>query len=210
MYSHTEYRIESNPVNLFYFSPIIHESMIPILNPGQYTAILANGFLIVTMVGIPTALLSLCIFFLLEQIPYRRTRLILPAVGAVLMVCVSLLFFSGIPQSPEEYQKTWVPMMLTSFLMNALVILAPFPFIRPYIRRYSPYLVIPATLVVTFFLLVAFGLMGGDAQIPPDTNWEMMTEKIRYIIAECVLATLVYGCIAVLGRIIPGESVNKE
>ena len=130
--------------------------MIPILNQGQYTAILANGLLIAVMVGIPTALLSLCIFFLLERIQPRWARLILPATGAVLMLSFSLLFFSGIPQSPEEYQKTWVPMMLTSFLLNALVILSPFPFIRPYIRRYSPYLVIPATLVLTFFLLVAW------------------------------------------------------
>lgn len=174
--------------------------MIPILNPGQYPGILANGFLIIVMMGIPTAFLSLCIFFPLERIPHRWARLILPAAGAVLIYCVSLFFFSGIPQSPEEYQETWVPMMLTSFLLNALVILAPFPFIRPYIRRHSPYLVIPATLVVTFFLLVAFGLMGGDTKIPPDNEVEIMTGKVTYAIAEFVFATLVYGCIAVLER----------
>ncbi len=183
--------------------------MILILHPDQYPAILGNGFLIITMVGIPTALLSLLIFFLVERIPHRWARLVLPAAGAVLILSFSLLFFSSVSQSPEEYQRTWVPMMLTSVLLNALVILAPFPFIRPFIRRYSPYLVIPITLVVTFFLLVAFGLMGGDAQVPPDTVVGMMTEKVYFVIAEFILATFVYGGIAVLERIIAGGTRSK-
>lgn len=184
--------------------------MILFLHPDQYPAILGNGLLIVTMIGIPTALLSLLIFFLLERIRNRWARIILPAAGAVLVLSGSLLFFSGIPQSPEEYQRTWVLMMLTSFLLNALVILAPFPVIRPYIRKYSPYLVIPITLVVTFFLLVGFGLMGGDAQVPPDTEFEMMTAKVIFVIAEFVLATLVYGCVTLLERIIDGKALTKE
>jgi hypothetical protein len=174
--------------------------MIPILNPLQYPAILAIGLFLTIMMGIPTILLSLLIFFVLERIPFRWARLFLPAAGAVLMLFVSLMYFSGIPQSPEEYQRTWFQMMMTSFLLNALVILAPFPFIRKYIpRAYSPYLVIPFTLVVTFFLLVAFGFMGGDAQIPPDTEYGMMKVKTYFVIAEFVFASLVYGCIAWLG-----------
>lgn len=184
--------------------------MIPILNPGQYPAILANGLLLTIMVGIPTIFLSLLIFYALERIPSRRARLILPAAGAVLLFFVSLIYFSGIPQSPEEYQATWVPMMLTSSLLNALVILAPFPFIREHIRKYSPYIVIPFTLVATFFLLVAFGVMGGDAQIPPDTETGMMLAQAYFVIAEFVIATLVYGCIALLVRILPDEKVIQE
>ena len=183
--------------------------MIPILQPEQYPAILANGLLIITMVGIPTVLISLLIFFLLERVQHRGVRLVLLAAGAVLILSISLFLFSGVPQSPEEYQRTWVPMMLTSFLLNALVILAPFPFLRHYIRRYSPYLVIPITLVVTFFLLVAFGLMGGDAQVPPDTEFGMMIGKVTFVIAEFVLATLVYGCIGLLGRIISVGTRSK-
>lgn len=184
--------------------------MVPILHPDQYPAILGNGLLIITMVGIPTALLSLLIFFLVERIPHRWARLVLPAAGAVLILSFSLLCFSGISQSPEEYQKTWVPMMLTSVLLNATVILAPFPFIRPYIRTYSPYIVIPITLVVTFFLLIAFGLMGGDAQVPPDTEFEMMATKVYFVVAEFVCATLVYGSIVLLERRFPGRLEKKE
>jgi len=52
--------------------------------------------------------------------------------------------------------------------------------------------------------------MGGDAQVPPDTEFEMMAEKVIFFIAEFVLATLVYGCVAVLERIIPGGTVDEE
>ena len=174
--------------------------MIPLLEPAQYPAILANGLLIVVIIGIPTALTSLAIFFVVERVPFRWSRLFLPAAGAVLMLTVALLYFSGIPQSPEEYQRTWVQMMMTSFLLNALVILAPFPFIRKYTSlAYSPYLVIPFTVFVTFFLLVAFGLIGGDAQRPPTTEYAQMMVRVYLVVAEVVVATLVYGCIAWLG-----------
>jgi hypothetical protein len=184
--------------------------MIPILEPVQYPAILANGLLITVMIGIPTALLSLVIFFLLERVPFRRVRLFLPVAGAVLMLAIRLVYFSGIPQSPEEYQNTWVQSMLTSFLLNALVILAPFPFIRKYTVAYSPYIVIPFTLVVTFFLLIAFGFMGGDAQIPPATEYGMMMTMVYFVVAEVVVAALVYGCIALLGTKISRGTARQE
>jgi len=173
--------------------------MIPLLEPAQYPAILANGLLITIMIGIPTALLSIVIFFLLERVPFRRVRLFLPIAGAVLMLAGTLVYFSGIPQSPEEYQNTWMQMMLTSLLLNALVILAPFPFLRKYTAAFSPYLVIPFTVVVTFFLLIALGLMGGDAQVPPNTEYAKMISMISLFIAEFVIAALVYGCIALAG-----------
>jgi hypothetical protein len=184
--------------------------MIPILEPFQYPAILANGLLITVMIGIPTALLSLVIFFLLERVPFRRVRLFLPVVGAVLILAVRLMYFSGIPQSPEEYQNTWVQSMLTSFLLNALVILAPFPFIRKYTMAYSPSLVIPLTLVVTFFLLIAFGFMAGDAQIPPDSDYGMKMTMVYFVVAELVVAALVYGCIALWGSKVSGGTVRQE
>jgi hypothetical protein len=183
--------------------------MIPILNPGQYPAILSIALLLTIMMGIPTAFISLVTFFLLERVPSRWGRLILPAAGAVLMLSVSLWYFSGIPQSPEEYQKMWVPMMLASFILNTMVILAPFPFLRRYIP-YSPYRVIPSTLAVTFFLLVAFGFMGGDAQLPPGTEYEMVIRKVQFVLAEFVTATFVYGCIALLGTIVPGIPGRQE
>jgi hypothetical protein len=184
--------------------------MIPILEPVQYPAILANGLLITVIIGIPTALLSLVIFFLLERVPFRQVRLFLPVAGAVLMLAVKLVYFSEIPQSPEEYQNTWVQSMLTSFLLNALVILAPFPFIRKYTAAYSPYIVIPFTLVVTFFLLIAFGFMGGDAQKPPATEYGMMMITVYLVVAEVVVATIVYGCIAWFGTKISSGTVRQE
>lgn len=174
--------------------------MIPILEPAQFPAIFFNGVLITGMAGIPTALFALAIFFVLERVPFRRVRFLLPVAGAVLMVVITILNSHVGPPSPEEYQETWVPMMLTSFLMNAFVILAPFPFIRKYSGLYSPYLVIPCTLVVTFFLLIAFGFMGGDAQIAPDTRYALTMHIVYFAIAEFVIAALVYGGIGWLGK----------
>lgn len=139
---------------------------------------------------------SLHIFFVLKRIPFRWARLLLPTVGAVLMFAVTLLYFSSIPPSPEEYQMTWAQMMMTSFLLNALVILAPFPFIRRYTVANSPYLVISLTVLVTLFLLVAFGIIGGDAQRPPATEYAQMMVRVYLVVAVVVVATLVYGCIA--------------
>lgn len=174
--------------------------MIPLLEPAQYPAILANGIMIVIFIGVPTALLSLAIFFVLERIPFPWARLFLPAAGAVLMLCVTLMYFSGIPQSPEEYQRTWVQMMMTSFLLNALVILAPFPFIRKYMTiAHSPYLVISFTVLVTLFILVALGIIGGDAQRPPATEYAQMIMILYHVIAEFVVAAFVYGGLAWLG-----------
>jgi len=184
--------------------------MIPLLEPAQYPAILANGLLIVVIIGIPTALISLVIFFVLERIPFRLVRLFLPAAGAVLMLYVTLLYFSGIPQSPEEYQRTWVPIMMTSFLLNALVILAPFPFIRKYTDAFSPYIVIPFTVLVTFFLLVAFGIIGGDAQRPPATEYAQMIAMVSQVIAEVVVAAFVYGGFAWLGTKRSIDSVRGD
>ena len=132
------------------------------------------AFILMVMFGVPTALLTLVCFFLTERVPSRRARLLLPAAGAVLMPAVSLLYFSG-PQSPEEYQLTWAMMMTAGFLSNALVILAPFPFIRRYTARTSHYLVIAVTVLATFFLLTCLGLFGGESQclwMLPNTRGE--------------------------------------
>jgi VIT1/CCC1 family predicted Fe2+/Mn2+ transporter len=59
-------------------------------------------------------------------------------------------------------------MMTAGFLSNALVILAPFPFIRRYTARTSHYLVIAVTMLATFFLLTCLGLFGGESPMPLD------------------------------------------
>ena len=174
--------------------------MIPLLEPAQYPAIFLNGVVINLILGIPAALCALTIFFVLERVPFKRVRLFLPAACAIAMLVITILSSHPGPPSPEEYQGTWVPMMLIGFLTTAFAILAPFPFVRKYTAVYSPYVVIPCTLVVTIFVLIAFGLIGGDAQIAPDT-WYALAMKIVYIsVAEFVIAALVYGGIAKLGK----------
>jgi hypothetical protein len=141
--------------------------MIPILEAAQIPGIFAYAFFLMVILGIPTAIMSLVIFFVLEQVPFPKVRLLLPAAGAVLMIAVSLIFFTRY-QSEAEYQKTWALMMMNSFFLNALVILAPFLFIRRYISRYSPYLVPGLSVPATFYLLACFGFIGGEIKMPLD------------------------------------------
>jgi hypothetical protein len=176
--------------------------MIPLLEPAQIPDIFFYAFILMVMFGVPTALLTLVCFFLIERVPSRRARLLLPAAGAVLMLAVSLLYFSE-PLSPEEYQRTWAMMMLTGFLSNALVILAPFPFIRRYTARTSPYLIIAVTVLATFFLLTCLGLFGGESKMPLDAaehQGESIVRTVTITVAELGIASFLYGCVAVLGK----------
>ena len=91
-------------------------------------------------------------------------------------------------------------MMTTGFLLNALAILAPFPFLRRSTGGISPYVVIPVTVLVTFFLLTCFGLIGGDAQRPPDTEFGRVVQVVDVCLGETLIAAVLYGGLAVLGR----------
>ena len=102
------------------------------------------------MFGVPTALLTLVSFFIIERVPSRRARPLLPAAGAVLMLAINVVYFSG-SSLENGYQQKWAMMMITGFLSTALLILAPFPVIRRYTTGNSPYLVIAVTVLATIF-----------------------------------------------------------
>jgi hypothetical protein len=176
--------------------------MIPVLEPAQFPGILVSAMYFVITLGIPTALLSFLIFFVLEHIPSHLARRILPAAGAVLLLAVTLLLFSG-QQTEEEYQQTRALMMMTGFLMNALVVVAPYPFIRHALRSYSPYLTLGFSVLATFFLLTCFGFLGGETKMALDAaeyQREYMMRTTGYFVAELVTATLIYAGIAALSR----------
>ena len=176
--------------------------MIPLLEPAQIPDIFFYAFILMIMFGVPTALFTLICFFIIERVPSPWGRLLLPAAGAVLILAVNLLYFSG-PQSPEEYQRTWATMMTAGFLSNALIILAPFPYFRRYTAKTSPYLVIAVTVLATFFLLTCFGLFGGESKMPLDAaeyQWESIMRTVSVAVTEVVIASLSYGCFALLGK----------
>jgi hypothetical protein len=186
--------------------------MIPILEPAQFPGILGYAMCFVITLGIPTALLSFLIFFVLEHTPSHLARRILPAAGAVLLLALSLLLFSG-QQTEEEYRQTWALTMTTGFLMNALVILAPYPFIRHALRSYSPYLTLGFAVLVTFFFLTCFGFLGGETKMALDAaeyQREYMMRTAGYFVAELVTATLIYAGIAALTTGLSRVTTRKE
>ena len=199
-----ELRTKQHNILPILIKPIV---MIPILEPAQIPDIFFYAFILMLMFGIPTALVTLVCFFVIEHVPSPRARLILPAAGAVLMLAINLAYFSG-PQLENEYQQKWAMMMITGFLSTALLILAPFPFIRQYTARNSPYLVIAVSALVTIFLLTCLGLFGGETKMPLDTaeyQWENIMSAVAVAVAEIVIAALCYCCIAVLGKKVYGN-----
>jgi hypothetical protein len=64
--------------------------------------------------------------------------------------------------------------------MNALFILAPFPFLRGYFRKFPPYVVIFITALFTIGILSAAGGIGGDAVIHAQSQSERILEPILF------------------------------
>jgi hypothetical protein len=182
--------------------------MIPILEPGNIPMIV---FLTITL-GIPIALITLVLSYVFEHIPDEQTRLLLPAAGAVLMLAVSVLFLTRYP--PEEpYGQFAFLMMVTSFLLNALVILAPFSFFRRFLGTTSPYLILCFTVFGTLFLLTCFGFVGGEIKMPLDAagyEREQVMRMISVVVAEVVTALLIYAGIAALGTVVNRGSERGE
>jgi hypothetical protein len=167
--------------------------MMPIAEPMNLIYLL----ILTIALGTPTGILSLAVFLALEQLPSPRARTILPAIGALAVLIVTLYYFHG-EQTPVQYQETWLLMMVTGFLMPALAILAPFPFLRRYFRYIPPSGVIYFTALSTIFILVSTGVMGGDAVVPPATDLGRILGMVSLACEECIAATLVYGGLAVL------------
>jgi hypothetical protein len=117
------------------------------------------------------------------------------------MLAVILLVFTGYPPA-EPYGQIAFLMMVTSFVLNALVILAPFPFFRRFLGTNSPYLILCFTVFATVFLLTSFGFIGGEIKMPVDAaeyerNLGMRTMSV--VVAEVVTAALIYTCLAARG-----------
>jgi hypothetical protein len=167
--------------------------MIPIAEPGNLISIL----LLSIMLGTPTAILSLVIFLVLEWIPMPGARKLLPAIGALAILILTLSLFPG-ARTPGEYRQTWALMMFTGFLMAALFILAPFPLFRVSFRYFPPSGVVYFTALSAVFILISAGVIGWDAMIPPATETGMVLARITLAAEELTAATVVYGGLALL------------
>jgi hypothetical protein len=184
--------------------------MIPILEPAQYPSILFYSFLLMFVLGVPTTLLSLALFFMLERVPSCRAQDVIPLACTIVLLAITLLFFTG-SQTPDSYQRIGIFVIVTSFLLNAMAILALLPFIRRHAGTFPPYPAIFIAGLVTFFLLAAFGLVGGETRVIPGDGAGQRLELVIRIVVMVVISALVYAGAARMGkRAVPGKEKRES
>lgn len=167
------------------------------------------GFFLALMLGIPAGLLAAALRFVLEQIPYRWIRWLVPVIIAIAAFTVSLVFFSH-PETPESYQQHWLPMMITGFVLYASFLLVTFPlFERLYTKR-SQYAVILFAGIATFFILAVLGIVGGERAYAGDAGSQMVLDTVITDAGLLVVPAILYGAIAFLKTALHKETDKKS
>jgi len=174
------------------------------LGPGN----LVLAIFIALTIGLPAGLLAAAIRFVLERVPQKPVRWLVPVIIAVAAFIISLVFFSH-PETPASYQQHWLPMMITGFLAYASFLLVSFPlFERSYTKR-SQYAVIIFAGIATFFILAVFGIVGGERAYAGDAGSQMMLNTIITDTGLLVVPAILYGAIAFLKTALHGEQDKK-
>ena len=174
------------------------------LGPGN----LVLAIFIALTIGLPAGLLAAAIRFVLERVPQKPVRWLVPVIIAVAAFAVSIVFFSH-PETPASYQQEWLPMMITGFLAYASFLLVSFPlFERSYTKR-SQYAVIIFAGIATFFILAVFGIVGGERAYAGDAGSQMMLNTIITDTGLLVVPAILYGAIAFLKTALHGEQDKK-
>ncbi|MFA7695578.1 MAG: hypothetical protein WCX63_08595 [Methanoregula sp.] len=176
-----------------------------LLEPGN--VILA--LFLALMLGLPAGLLAAAIRFVLEQVPQKPVRWLVPVIIAVAAFAVTLVFFSH-PETPESYQAHWLAMMITGFLLYASFLLVSFPVFEKYYTRSPPYGVILFTGIATFFVLAVCGIIGGDRAYGGDSGSQMLLDSVITDTALLVVPAIIYGAIAFLETALYGEPREKS
>ena len=178
--------------------------MIP-LEPGN----LVLALFLALMIGLPAGLLAAAIRFVLEQVPQKPVRWLVPVIIAVAAFAVSLVFFSH-PETPASYQQEWLPMMITGFLAYASFLLVSFPLFEKSYTKRSQYAVILFAGIATFFILAVLGIVGGDRAYAGDAGSQMMLDTIITDTGLLVVPAILYGAIAFLKRALHREPDKKS
>ncbi|MFA6363776.1 hypothetical protein [Methanoregula sp.] len=175
-----------------------------VLEPGNVMLAL----FLAMMIGLPAGLLAAGIRFVLEQVPQKPIRWLIPVIIAVATFAVSLVFF-GHPETPESYQQHWLFMMISGFLLYASFLLVSFPLFEKYFTRSPPYGVILFAGIVTFFILALLGIIGGDRAYAGEGS-QMLLDIVITDSALLVVPAIIYGAIAFLDTALYGEPGKKS
>jgi len=175
------------------------------LEPGN---LILAVFLALT-IGLPAGFLAAAIRFVLEQVPQKPVRWLVPVIIAVAAFAVSLVFFSH-PETPASYQQHWLYMKITGFLAYASFLLVSFPLFEKSYTKRSQYAAILFAGIATFFILAVLGIIGGDRVYAGDAGPQMMINTIITDTGLLVVPAILYGAIAFLKSALYGEPDKKS
>lgn len=160
-------------------------------------------------IGLPAGLLAAAIRFVLERVPQKPVRWLVPVIIAVAAFAVSLVFFSH-PETPASYQQHWLYMKITGFLAYSSFLLVSFPLFEKSYTKRSQYAVILFAGIATFFILAVFGIIGGDRAYAGDAGSQMMFSIIITDTGLLVVPAILYGAIAFLKTALHGKPDKKS
>ena len=152
-------------------------------------------------------MLAVIIHLMLERVPFRWMRWLVPAVIAVITLGYTLIFFCHV-ETPESYQQTRALMMVTGFLLHASLILLPFSRFRKYFTIFPHSAVILFTGILTIFLLTSFGMMGGERMYPYYAEFQIKLDTLQINVVMFIVATGVYGMTALFEALLAPDFIE--
>ena len=172
--------------------------MVPIFDPGNFLLLV----MLYAVIGIPLAILTVAIFFVVRYVPNRVAQCLIPLVAGIIMV---VTYTSMLP--PDEGDSASL-MFLTGVLGNPLLILAPITFMQKYLHRIPILVAVFFTSFISLGFLITQGALQGDIRLEEPVNiaWQSM----KTIIMDLIVASAVSGFILWLDQLSTNSKKNQE
>jgi len=176
----------------------IQEIMVPIFDPGNFLLLV----MLYAVIGIPLAILTVAIFFVVRYVPNRVAQCLIPMAAGIIVV---VLYTSMLPPDAEDPASL---MFLTGVLANPLLFLPPITFMQKYLQRIPVLIAVFLTSFISLGFLITLGALQGDIRQlePVNIAWQSM----KTIIMDLIVASVVSGLILWLDTLSTGSRENHE
>lgn len=172
--------------------------MVPIFDPGNFLLLV----MLYAVIGIPLAILTVAIFFVVRYVPNRVAQCLIPMAAGIIVV---VMYTSMLPPDPGDPASL---MFLTGVLGNPLLFLPPITFMQKYLQRIPVLIAVFLTAFISFGFLITLGALQGDIKMEEPVNiaWQSM----KTIIMDLIVASVVSGLILWLDTLSTGSKENYE
>lgn len=165
--------------------------MVPIFDPGN---LLLLFFLYATM-GIPLSVLTVILFFIIRLIPSRLAQCLIPLVAGVIVVVIAL------SMEPPTGNSEGIRFLIGIFI-NPLLILPPVIILQKYLHRIPIIYAVFFTALISLCVVLSLGALQGDLHIVEYGNTRIIWDSTITVIRDLIIASIVFGLIIGLDRIL--------